>query len=157
MVCSYGAYVYSVCMILMHCVHIYIARSVCTHVPLCGGYAYGLFMWDVCMVCSHAVCVCVCEGCLTILAGVSDRICQRSSLSLHLQSLWEQVSRDRRQTLWAEEPILFPLGGRMMFSQWLHNSSNQGSSRLSAVCTARISHLSFVFQLFFLYRALIYF
>ena len=51
---------YSVCMVLMHCVHIYIARCVCTHVLLCGEYAYGLFMWGVCMLCSHAVCVCVC-------------------------------------------------------------------------------------------------
>ena len=117
----------------------HICCHVCTHV--CGICVYGMF--------TCSVCVCACEGCLTILAGVSDRICQWSSLSLHLQSLWERVSSDRRQILWAEEPTLFPLGGRMMFSQWLHNSSNQSSSRLSAICIARISRLSFVFNFFF--------
>ena len=117
----------------------HICCHVCTHV--CGICVYGMF--------TCSVCVCACEGCLTILAGVSDRICQWSSLSLHLQSLWERVSSDRRQILWAEEPTPFPLGGRMMFSQWLHNSSNQSSSRLSAICIARISRLSFVFNFFF--------
>lgn len=122
---------------------------VCAHVCI---------VWCMCVWCSHGVCVCVCvKGAGTILTGVSDRNCHWSSLSLHLQSLWEQVSRDRRKILSAEEPILFPLGGIMMFSQWLHNSFH---TRVAASC------LSFVLHIFshicplsfnFIYRALVCF
>lgn len=100
--CAYGVFhMECACIVCSDaCVHL-CCLCVCTHVSLCGECAYGLFVggvWGVhgctymlscvytcvvyvCMICSHTVWGCVCEGCLTILAGVSDRICQWSSLS----------------------------------------------------------------------------
>ena len=57
MVCSYGAYVYSVCMVLMHCVHIYIVSA---HMCRCVVNMHMVCSCGVCVCYVHMLCVCLC-------------------------------------------------------------------------------------------------